>query len=338
MMAAFRPLLLFLSCALIFPGCGREKADPQNHPETIIRVSDFRGKEILLHKPAVRIVCLIESSLSQLYMLQADTQIIGIPADVYRGNVASVYAALDRRIASKTLPAPGNWDFVKLEQVVSLQPDLVILWASQTESIDRLEQFNIPVYAVMLHSFEDVCKEMIDLGKLTGRPERAGSLVGLAQQRLSVRRTSHQAPVKVYFMWAQGIGETSGTNSTVNELLEAAGAINACPLEQEHVVVNLEKVIDWNPDVIVMWFNDRLDPEDLLDNPLLKGISAVQHHRVYEFPSVFDCDLWTLKMLYAVELVTSWCYPEPFSAGDLQQTRKSLFNTLYGRDVALLHP
>jgi iron complex transport system substrate-binding protein len=338
MIAAFRPIFLFLSCALIFSGCGRKKPDPGNSPETLIRVSDFRGKELLLHKPAVRIVCLIESSLSQLYMLQADAQIIGIPADVYRGNAASVYAAMDRRIASKTLPAPGNWDFVNLEQVVSLQPDLVILWASQTESIDRLEQFNLPVYAVMLHSFADVCKEMIDLGKLTGKPERAGSLVDLAQKRLSARRSNPQAPVKAYFMWAQGIGETSGTSSTVNELLVAAGAINACPLEQEHVVVNLEKVIDWDPDVIVMWYNDRLDPQDLLDNPLLKGISAVQHHRVFEFPSAFDCDLWTLKMLYAIDLVTSWCYPEPVSVGELQQARKSLFNILYGRDVAPLHP
>ena len=45
---------------------------------------------------------------------------------------------------------------------------------------------------------------------------------------------------RVYFMWSQGPLETSGRNSTVQELLELAGGTNVAAGSQlEHLVVNL---------------------------------------------------------------------------------------------------
>ena len=57
---------------------------------------------------------------------------------------------MDERIKDKNLPAPGNWDFVNMESVVALKPDLVILWSNQTESIGSLEERGIPVYGVFI--------------------------------------------------------------------------------------------------------------------------------------------------------------------------------------------
>ena len=121
-----------------------------------ITVTDFRGKRVNFTKPVKRIVCLIESALSGLYMLGQADKIVGISRNVYEGEVFKYYAQLDIRIKNRTLPAPGNWDFVNIESVINLKPDLVIIWASQTESIKALEERGIPVYGVFLKSIQDV--------------------------------------------------------------------------------------------------------------------------------------------------------------------------------------
>jgi len=299
-----------------------------------LRVTDFRGAELAFEQPPERVVCLIESALSGIFMLQARDRVIAVSSNVYQDPVAQEYARLDPRLARKELPAPGNWDFVSIEQVVALKPDLVIIWTSQAEAIARLEQFGIPVYGVMLRSFADVYKEISDFGVLFGRNERADSLIRFTKENLEALRSgmTPEAPVSVYFMWAQGILETSGTNSTVDELIQAAGARNACPLEPEHVTVNVERLADWNPGLILMWPNDLLDPEDVLANPLLKELDAVKNRRVYELPSAFDCDLWTLKMQYAAQLLASWAYPEQRAGWDEREERELMFKALYLSD------
>lgn len=300
-----------------------------------VRVTDFRDKPVSLPAPAQRVVCLIESGLSGLYMLGADDLVVGVPAAVYRESVAPQYAALDGRIRGKTLPAPGNWDFVNIETVVGLRPDLVIIWARQEEPIASIEEKGIPVYGVELDSFADIYEEISDLGALTGTAPRARELVAYTRGEVArfcgrVRELGRPA-VRTYFMWAQGPLETAGANSTANELLELAGARNACPLPREHVVANLENVLTWSPEAIVMWYNAARDPEDIRRMDGWRSLPAVRDGRVHELPSAFFCDFWTLKFQHAVKTVATWCHPEAFADVDLDAERRRMLETLYGK-------
>jgi iron complex transport system substrate-binding protein len=307
-----------------------------NAQDRPIRVTDFRDTEIALEKPAERVVCLIESALSGIYMLQAQERVIGIPSSVYAVPLHRYYTQLDPRIKSRQLPAVGNWDYISLENIVGLNPDLVIIWASQVEAIESIEQFGIPVYAVMLHSIEDVYKEIADLGVLLDRIPRAETLIQQTADSLDVLRMNQigSDPQSVYFMWAQGITETSGLNSTVNELMQAAGVMNACTMEPEHLTVSIEKLYDWNPDMIVMWYNEKLDPRDIIDNPLLQGLRAVQTGRVYELPDPFTCDFWTLKFPYPVKLLNSWAYAKsPEGRKAIHTEPGPMFSALYKQSL-----
>lgn len=301
-----------------------------------VTATDFRGRQIRLSAPAKRIVCLIESGLSGLYMLGAERQVVGISSNVYQEGVFPYYAAMDERIKNKLLPTPGNWDFVNLESVVALQPDLVIIWSHQKESIQALEEKGIPVFGVFIERFADVHRELRALGTLTGTSLRAEELIHLAEERLAIIRqriagVAERKRTRVYYMWAQGELETSGKNSTVDELIELAGGENvAGVIDQEHWVVNMENVLLWNPEVVVMWHNTRRDPADVLALPRWQAVAAIRNRRVHEFPDVFSCDLWTLKYLFAVELVAHWCYPRSFETFDLEEERKGLFSALYG--------
>jgi iron complex transport system substrate-binding protein len=324
---------LIISYASIFTGC-RQSAVHSGIKATSVNVTDFRGREIALSKPASRIVCLVESALSGIYMLNAADRVIGVPSDIYTTSTATQYALLDDRIRNKKLPSPGNWDFASIENIVALQPDLVIIWASQTESIASIEGHGIPVYAVFLKSFNDIYKEIRDFGVLTGTSHRADSLIMYTDDEItklrSTRKSSNIGKKSVYFVWPQGLLETAGTTSTVNELIELAGAKNSCPVPQEHVAINKEYLYDWNPDIIVMWFNSSENPDNIIESKELGYLDAVSNRQVFEFPSVFLCDLWTLKFPYAAKLMAKWCYPSLYADLNPDYEMRKMLTELYG--------
>lgn len=335
-------LLLSLLCGGTQPFSHAVPASASEGSGRPIEVTDFRGKTLSLARPALRIVCLLESALSGLCMLGAEAQVVGISANVYQEEAFSYYAAMDERIRERRLPVPGNWDFINLERVVGLKPDLVIIWAHQEEAIRALEERGIPVFGVFIRTFPDISREILALGELTGKKERARQLVAETAEALDrLTKTTAAIPqdarVRVYYMWAQGELETSGGPSTVNELITLAGGVNVCGrIEQEHLVVNRERILKEDPQVIVMWYNARKDPADILKDPAWQSLSAVRQQRVFEFPEVFACDLWTLKYRYAVMMVAKWCYPEVFRDLDLAREKRELLRGLYGERRSLL--
>lgn len=331
--AVVRPALFFTGLMILL------HLTSPSPSEGAISVTDFRGKRLTLDKPAVRIVCLIESALSGLYMLGAEQRVVGVSANLYKEPLFAWYSALDGRIGQRKLPAPGNWDFVSIEGVLSLRPDLVIIWSQQKESIDAIESRGIPVYGVFLTSWDDVYKEMQDLGALTGREGRAAELVAYTRSELD-RFTRRLPPLPrqerpgVYYMWAQGNLETSCGGSTVDDLITLAGGRNVCGgVRSEHLVTNMENLLVWNPDLIVMWYNERKDPKDIIADPQWRTINAVKNRRVHEFPEPFLCDLWTLKFQYAVKSVAKWVNPKLFRDVDLRREGETMLRKLYGRTI-----
>ena len=327
----------FLSLVLLCSLDGLANSKPLE--TNALTVVDFRGKKIEVKKPVTRIVCLIESALSGLYMLGAGEKVVGISTNVYSGNVFPYYGRLDERIRTRKLRAPGNWDFVNIESVVSLKPDLVIIWAHQAESIKALEEQGIPVYGVFLGSKDDVYAEISHLGKLTGREERADYLIQYTRNEISrVEKMVQGIPSsrypRIYFMWAQGNLETSCGGSTVNDLIALAGGRNVCgEIPREHAVINMENLLSWNPDMIVMWHNEKKDPHDIIRDSQWSTIKAVKEGRVREFHDVFHHDLWTLKFPYAVKVLAKWSHPGMFRNMDLEQEKDTMWNTLYGDDT-----
>ncbi|MCX7991712.1 MAG: ABC transporter substrate-binding protein [Proteobacteria bacterium] len=301
-----------------------------------IEVTDFRGKKITMNKPAQRVVCLIESALTGIYMIGAQDTIVGISTNIYSGDVFSQYSVLDERIKNKKIPAPGNWDFGNLESIIALKPDIVIVWSEQKELIENIEKYNIPVYGVFIKKIDDVYKEIEDFGKIFGKEKIAKELIDKTSKEIAkIKKDTSKIDKrkKVYFMWAQSIFNTSCGDSIVNELIEIAGGVNVCKeIYKEHVVINVEKLKEWDPDVIIMWFNEKKDPNDIINEPLLKGIRAVKNKEVYEYKNIFYYDMWTLKFIYAIKAMSKYIYPERFKI-DLNNEAKRIMRDFYRKDI-----
>lgn len=311
-----------------------------NISEASIKVQDFRGKEIVLKKPAERVVCLIESALTGIYMLKQQNKIVGIPTNVYEegyfySDTFKYYALLDERIKNKKLPAVGNWEKVNIEKVLSLKPDLIIIWSNQTDAISTFEKLGIPVYGVFITRLEDVKKEILDFGKILDAERRAKELVEYAQIEVNYFKNKSsriENKKKVYFSWAQlNFLQTSCKGSIVDELINLAGGINICfNIKGESVTLNMEKLILLNPDVILMWHSKSLKPSNLKSNNQLQKINAIKKNSIFQFPDTFSFDLWTLKFLYATKFMAKNIYPDLYNY-DLNKEYQKIMNFLYGK-------
>ena len=176
-MAFYRVLL-----CLLLTGCkGPVKNGLQKNYS--LSVTDLRGRTVQLERVAQRVVCLFNGSFDALYMLGAERSIVGIPANIYSDpEYYDAYAKIDERIRNKQIAAPGSWQASNIETIVSLCPDLVIISASQGDAIGILEGIGIPVYAVASETYEQIYRETLDIGTLTGTRARADEMVAYSKQ------------------------------------------------------------------------------------------------------------------------------------------------------------
>jgi iron complex transport system substrate-binding protein len=297
-------------------------------------VIDAQEHTISLNKVAERIVCLYEPGLDALYMLQAESKLVGLFSDVYESNdLFPFYAKMDRRIEKKELPVVGAGNQANVESVVALNPDLVIVHAGQESLVNALRNAGLQVYAVKAELQGEVFKTIQDISILTGTEARGLELKQYVVDEID-RLKEGAAAVKekrrVYFTWAYGrIFSTTGTNSMMHTCLEMAGVQNVCPFELDQPNVNAETLIGWNPDMIVMW-NDS--PDLFYQRNEFNTIRAVKEKQIFNLLPMFIYNPHTLKALCTATAIHHWAYSTaPFNH---KQHVVEVISRLYGKEKA----
>lgn len=331
----------FILCLLLLiiaaSGCGTDRpaghGTPGENRAKEIHVTDFRGKELVLPAPATRIACMLDSALTTLHMLGLKDEVVALDKWTYDNDGFKLTAQIDARIARKELPAvTGN-----LEQLLASKPELVIIWSGH-EDIKQIEEHGLKVYGVQINTFEDVYKMVSDLGLITGREQRAAELIAYTKnemQAVGEKVANLQSQARAMFVWGPSLLDIAGSKSTGNDILVMAGADNvAKSINEEHIVANMEQVVQWNPDTIIMWNSKTISPDTYLADPQWKTIKAVQEKKIYMLPNFFYCDLWTLKFQYAIKASAAWLYPEAFAGLELDAARKKMIETLYGGELS----
>lgn len=158
----------------------------------------------------------------------------------------------------------GGFGTPNVERLLALRPDLVVAAGfERKEAIDILRGSGIRVLDVRIRNFDELFEAITTIGGGTGRTSQAGALVAAMRAELdaAARRCARVAPERrprVFVeIWHDPL-TTAGGPSFLNDLICRAGGVNvAADLPQSHPRVNPEKIIDWNPDVIVTAYMGR---------------------------------------------------------------------------------
>ncbi|WP_313190344.1 ABC transporter substrate-binding protein [Sphingobacterium sp.] len=320
-------MLIFLTVS-----CNSPQNKEKEEGQSAIMVEDALGAKINLDKPVKRIVCLDEPGLDALFVLGAEKSLVGIFNDVYMSQeLYPYYSKMSVDIAERKIPAPGLNNQGNIENIIELSPDLVIAASTQNDLIETLRNAGIQVYALNAISEGEVYKTVEDIGMLTGKEDRAKEIVSFTKSE--VKRMQQEAvgvneKRRVYFTGAYGrIFSTTGTNGMMHSCLTMAAVENVCPYEVGFPTINPETLIEWNPDMIVMW-NDS--PNLFYDRKEFAGITAIKNKQIFNLDPMFFYNPHTLKALCTASLINEWAYQ-----GDSAQTTQRItevLQKLYGNE------
>jgi len=230
-----------------------------------------------------RIVCLTEETTETLYALGADDCIVGVSGFTVRPKKARK----EKKTVSTYLDA-------KFDEIIALQPDIVIAWSDlQADICKELIRRGIEVLCFNHRTIEGILAMIYRLGLLVGKQNEAEEYIRTLE--ISLERAASYASTlsvrpKVYFEeWYDPL--ITGI-AWVSELLELCGGIDVFaenrqfPDAKRRILPDSSLVVERNPDIIIAsWCGKMFKPEKMLQRPQWETINAIQHSQVHEIHS-----------------------------------------------------
>jgi iron complex transport system substrate-binding protein len=243
-------------------------------PAQAITVQDFSGREVTLAQPAERIVALAPHIVENLYSAGAGDKLVGV---VSYSNFPD---------AAKNVPEVGTYNAFSLEQVLALQPDLVVIWGSGNgmQTLPQFEALGIPVYVSELRQLSDVPKSIRNLSQLAGTPATGEAEASRIEAELSVlqRRYEEKRSLSVlYQIWSDPLQTVNGEH-LISEIITLCGGYNvfgnASSLAPR---ISIESVLLRDPDAIVASGMGEARPEWLDEWRAYPSLTAVANEALF---------------------------------------------------------
>jgi iron complex transport system substrate-binding protein len=235
-----------------------------------------------LPKTAIRVVSLVPNVTEMLFAVGAGSQIVGV----------SSYD--DFPPEAKSLPRVGALLDPDVERVLSLRPDLVVVYGSQSDLEGRFGTAGIRVYPYRHGGIDSVLQAIGDLAALTGHQAQGDRVIRdlraqLDAIRVRVRREERPRTMLVIGRDAGSLRGVyvSGGVGFLHELLDVAGGTDAFgDIQREAAQPSNETMIVRAPQVIIELHSgeqpspDTLRKERAVWNGLV-SVPAVRSGRVH---------------------------------------------------------
>ena len=259
-----------------------------------------------------RIVSLVPSLTEMLYAIGAGPQVVAV----------SSYDEFPPEV--KRLPRVGALLDPDVERILSLRPDLVLTYGSQTTLEAQLARAGVKVFSYRHAGVAGIMRGLRDLGAATGHAAEGEREARELQSQLDAIRARvasfpRARTLLVFGRQPQALQQmyVSGGTGFLHDLLETAGAANVFEdVKRESVQPSQETVLSRAPDVIL---------EVRADNPLtpaqmaaerrtwapLASIPAVRNGRIY----FLTADYFVVpgpRVAMAAEAFARTLHPEAF--------------------------
>ncbi len=228
-----------------------------------------------------RIVCLVPAVTEMLFAIGAGPQVVGV-------------SSFERYPPEATkLPAVGALLDPDVERIISLRPDLVVAYGSQTDLRAQLARANIPILVYAHAGLPAVTSTLRAIGARVGRAQEADRLAADIERRIAAvrARTAKQPRPRTLIVFGRealalrGIYASGGVGF-VHDIVEAAGGDNVfADVKREAVQATSEQLLARRPEIILELRADPLSP-DMLGRErdawnALPSVPAVKTGRVH---------------------------------------------------------
>lgn len=352
-------IILALAALLSLAACGSSTAPEQsaalaqeNAAQEMRIVTDTWGRKVEIPYTVESIICLGSGAPRMAAYLDVVDMMAGVEDhDKEAYNILRDYNPVYRD-EIKDLPAVGSGggsgaNNGYAEEIISVAPDVILAGFSAEAADELYGQTGIPVVCVRYlsrnfvdESFYDAMRVFAEVVGAQERCEAVLSFIDECKQDLN-ERTKYipdSDKQKVYtgavtFSGRHGFGGTYahfGPFMGVNALNVADEAA-----DQNYYEVDLEKVIEWDPDIIFLDpGNMDLVNDEYNTNPgFFDALRAVKEGQVYTMPSFNNCGTnitYALMDAYYAGIVL---YPEQFADVTMPEIGGKILSFMLGKDT-----
>lgn len=206
--------------------------------------------------------------------------------------------------ALKSLDSIGNFGSYSLEKIVSLKPDIVLIWPSAINSAQQqqLTSLGIKVISRDPQTLKELGNDIVYLGKQIGKEKEGEQLAKRLQAELTQLKNQYyrEKPLTVFYqVWDKPM-YTLGKKQIINDALNICGARNIFDdIDLSAPQVNIESVLARNPQVIISSNQALLDSWRPWTN-----LSAVANNKLI----LFQDDRIARPSIEMVEAIKKLCH------------------------------
>ena len=228
-----------------------------------------------------RIVSLVPNVTEILFAIGAGPQVVGV----------SNYDVEPPEVRS--LPTVGALLDPDTEKIISLKPDLVITYGSQTDLQSQLKSANIPFFDYRHAGLNHIMVTMRALGARTGHAQQAEKTASALQASIDAirKRVAGKPRPKTLLVFGREPGSlrniyASAGRGFLHDMLDVAGGDDVLmDIDKESAQISTEMILARRPDVILeLNAAPRLNDADLkkVVDPwmTLSSVPAVRNKRV----------------------------------------------------------
>ncbi len=318
-------LLSFLTGLVLLTGCGKEETKKVEakkeevkieQPKEVVKVKTFQDVEVTYDKVPEKVVSFNLHTTENLVALGLADKIIGVsyinaePLEEYKEVIGKLNVLAEK--------------YPSLEVVLGAGPDFVYGRSSafseksvagvQTILENKIKPYVSKATYTQGATMEDTFTDFEILGKIFKVEAKAKEIVDKMKSQISEVETKLKDvdTRKKVFVYDSGIDKAFTAGSSLqSDILRLAGGENVFGNENKTwVKVSWEKVVEKNPDIIVINDYGKTSAEDkikmLKENPALAGVNAIKnnHFVVLGLPDVFtgirngDAIIYLAKSFY----------------------------------------
>jgi len=287
--------------AALLAGCGASGQSPAAPPSgsgtatESISITDQRGKTLTFAKPVTSVVTIPMPAASLLVAVDGGADHLSA---MHNASWVAMRDGVMGTMFPRTLELPhdvATQDFTpNVETVRSLNPDVVVQW-SDSQLVDPLENAGLTVLGLKnTGTQEDVDAWVAMFAAMLGKPERATEIKARSDKELAEIKSAaagrgSAGPSILYFNRFTGGLKVAAANTYNDFYIKLVGGSNPAtgkdPLPGAGMVgLDVEQVLRWDPEVILLGNFDQAMPQDIYSDPVWRNVSAVRSRRVYKVP------------------------------------------------------
>lgn len=244
-------------------------------------VSGFsRTMTVAAQTPPQRIISLIPSTTEMLFAMGAGARVIGV----------STFDRYPPEAMTRT--KVGGLIDPDVERIISLAPDLVVVYGTQSDLRAQLERAGIPMFLYQHAGLPDITTTIRELGTRVGSAKDAHALAGTIEADIEdvKRRVSRRPRPRTLVVFGRD-AETlrgiyaSGAIGFLHDMLEAAGGSNVfADVKRQSIQTTSELAVARAPEVIIEIGVDTSSAKgrNLSAWNALGSIPAVRNKRIYQ--------------------------------------------------------